>query len=208
MIRFDQDRAEAALTCRAASFSSFISFSLALVAATASSFAFLFSYEVFPAFGRKAFFTGCHCLPKYLELETWNPGRNWEVFIGAHAYHSCAFLVEGRPTQVQERKGPLLLTFWSMKCWADIEQWSGYSCVRTKVEGFILGRYWSSYTKWFVDRKYKIQAYKLSIAVRCRNFFFLVNLTDKRYWLAYQHQPYGWMDGWMHYCPLGTRYVL
>lgn len=51
-------------TSRSASFSSFISFSLAFTAAIACLSALRFSQLEFPAFGLNAFFGSCHCFPK------------------------------------------------------------------------------------------------------------------------------------------------
>jgi hypothetical protein len=51
------------LTCRSSSFSSFISFSFAFMAAVASRSCVRFSYDLSPAPGRKAFRGACHCLP-------------------------------------------------------------------------------------------------------------------------------------------------
>jgi len=50
-------------TCRAASFSSFISFSFAFIAAWAFLSSVRFSNEFWPALGRNAAFGACHCLP-------------------------------------------------------------------------------------------------------------------------------------------------
>lgn len=70
-----------ARTCLSASFSSFISFSLALTAASAILSFARFSYEVSPDPGRNAFLGMCHCLPacpwavkcQHSSLLSWTP---------------------------------------------------------------------------------------------------------------------------------------
>lgn len=52
-----------ARTFLSSSFSSFISFSLAFIVASATRSLARFSYEVSPEPGRKAFLGACHCLP-------------------------------------------------------------------------------------------------------------------------------------------------
>lgn len=64
------------LTWRCASFSAFISLSLAFIWAMAARSFVRFSYDVRPAVGRNAFFGSCHCLPA-TSLSVWPTW--WEV---------------------------------------------------------------------------------------------------------------------------------
>lgn len=55
-------------TTRAASFSSFISFSFALTASMATFSTWRFAKELLPALGRNAFLGSCHCMPGNVRL--------------------------------------------------------------------------------------------------------------------------------------------
>lgn len=78
-------------TCLSASFSSFISFSLALTAARAFLSSARFSNVVRPALGRKAVFGMCHCLPVERSKASvqLSFAHQWR-----QAHHSCAFPVQ------------------------------------------------------------------------------------------------------------------